>query len=460
MKTKRLVFLIVTLLILQLVFTLNIEVALANEGEQLEQIDKIFASDGTEGDYFGDSSAIYGDILVVGAPHAGNGNSSGSVYVYNLSSENISESEIILTASDGETYDNFGCSVAIYEDILVVGAYCYRFEDQDLADDPAGAVYIYDLSASSIAESEVQLIASNINDYYAFGYKVAIFGDKVAVCAVQDSNTAAVYVYDLTAMDINESEIMLTANDGEYTLGFGTDIAIYGDRLVIGSPYATVNNETHSTGAAYLYDLSATDINSSRITIAASDGSTSDTFGTSVALQGDKLAVSSDPSERANAVHVYDLSSENIAESEIILSTNDFGHNMISTAIFDDIVVVGLPLTSSEDGTEITGAVYIYNLSEANVADSRIIFTESDVVSCDMFGDTVSLSYDKLIIGAPKNENTGSVYLYKWRQKTWWETVRDFPIISIGLPIGAIIAITILYKILRKSRTSKTQLDM
>ena len=72
------------------------------------------ASDGDAGNEFGYSVAIDGDTLVVGAykDNNANGDRSGSTYIFIRSGTNWRE-EAKLTASDGAANDWFGKDVAI-----------------------------------------------------------------------------------------------------------------------------------------------------------------------------------------------------------------------------------------------------------------------------------------------------------------------------------------------------------
>ncbi|EJK75830.1 hypothetical protein THAOC_02436, partial [Thalassiosira oceanica] len=79
---------------------------------------KLRAPDGEDGDNFGESVAIYGDAIVVGAR---SDDRSGSAYVFVRRGESWTQAK--LSAPDGAGYDRFGESVAIYEDSIVVGAY-------------------------------------------------------------------------------------------------------------------------------------------------------------------------------------------------------------------------------------------------------------------------------------------------------------------------------------------------
>jgi len=83
------------------------------------------ASDAAEGDWFGYSVSISGDVAVIGAPWDDDGGAdSSSAYVFEKPPggwENMTETAK-LTASDGATYDEFGCSVSISGDVVMIGA--------------------------------------------------------------------------------------------------------------------------------------------------------------------------------------------------------------------------------------------------------------------------------------------------------------------------------------------------
>lgn len=91
----------------------------------LQHTAKLVASDGALGDNFGYSVAIDGDTIVVGARYDDDkGSNSGSVYVFGWNGGTSSWSQQQkLTASDGASSDYFGFSVAISGDVIVVGVY-------------------------------------------------------------------------------------------------------------------------------------------------------------------------------------------------------------------------------------------------------------------------------------------------------------------------------------------------
>jgi len=97
-------------------------------GATYAEIAKLTASDGAAEDRFGQSVAIDGDTVVIGAYQDDDGGSaSGSAYVFRTSDGGATYDQVAkLTASDAASNDFFGCSVAIAGDTIVVGARQYN----------------------------------------------------------------------------------------------------------------------------------------------------------------------------------------------------------------------------------------------------------------------------------------------------------------------------------------------
>ena len=110
----------------------SVYVLRAGDGEELF---KLTASDGAAGNFFGESLAIDGDTVVVGA--RGDNNVTGAVYVFRASD---GAQLAKLTASDGATDDRFGYSVAIDGGTVVIGAYG---DDDAAVGRDSGSVHVF-----------------------------------------------------------------------------------------------------------------------------------------------------------------------------------------------------------------------------------------------------------------------------------------------------------------------------
>lgn len=159
------------------------------------------------GDEFGTSVAVHGDTVVVGAPKEDSdgvvpdaasdesASDAGAAYVFARSGTTWSE-QAYLKASDVDAGDEFGVSVAVHGDTVVVGA---RSEDSgatgvdgDDADDAAlgaGSAYLYARSGATWSR-RAYLKASNTGAQDAFGHAVALDAASVVVGANLEDSAA------------------------------------------------------------------------------------------------------------------------------------------------------------------------------------------------------------------------------------------------------------------------------
>jgi len=155
---------------------------------------KLTASDGAVNDLFGISVAIAGDTIVVGAQgDDDNGTGSGSAYLFMRTGLTWTQ-QAKLTASDAAASDHFGNSVAIAGDTIVVGAI---FDDDSGTE--SGSAYVFTRAGTTWTE-QAKLTASDgaANDW--FGTSVAIAGDTIVVGAIFNkdngtSNGSALFLY-------------------------------------------------------------------------------------------------------------------------------------------------------------------------------------------------------------------------------------------------------------------------
>ena len=153
---------------------------------------KLVASDGAAGNRFGFSIAISGNTAVIGAPwDDDNGDYSGSAYVFDVTT---GQELFKLTASDGAEGDRFSHSVAASGNIAVIGA----FKDDDKAQD-TGSAYLFDITTG---QELAKLTASDGAALDFFGRPVAISGNTAVIGAPYDdgnsTDSGSAYVFGLT----------------------------------------------------------------------------------------------------------------------------------------------------------------------------------------------------------------------------------------------------------------------
>jgi len=329
------------------------------------------ASDGENGDIFGTSVGISGNVIVVGASDDGDGACSGSAYLFEKPTGEWKDmtQTAKLTASDGTNYDYFGCSVSISGNVLIIGAY--------YDDNGKGTAYVFEKPANGWATmtQTAKLTASDRTDGDFFGSKVGIFGNVIVIGAERDDNIGSVYVFEKPAIGwINMTQTAkLTSSDGVLYDNFGSSISISGELIVVGANAANYN------GTAYVYKktgIAWTDMTQTA-KLVASDGATYDNFGCSVSISGDLIVVGAEADQdkgfSTGAAYVFKKpeggwvnmnQSTKIGYSEAS-SNKRFG---CSVSISGNLVVVGA--SENRNSSKESGSAYLFQLCYLNDSES------------------------------------------------------------------------------------------
>jgi hypothetical protein len=208
---------------------------------------RLQASDGEPDEYFGNSVAIFDDTIVIGAPNDNEGGiGAGAAYVYKRNGQFWYE-ETKLIASDAESYDQFGESVDVESNTIVVGSYAY-------GDTDTGAVYVYKWDGVAWNE-EAKLLADNPMPGATLGESVVISNDTIAAGAQQDGENreGSVHIFKFNGSSWTERAVV-TVSEGAYQDKFGNTVAIKEDTLVAGAYHSSTVD--YLSGSVYVYILS------------------------------------------------------------------------------------------------------------------------------------------------------------------------------------------------------------
>jgi hypothetical protein len=301
---------------------------------------ELIAGDGTSGDEFGASVALYGDTALVGAPfHTVNGNSGqGVVYVFARSGTTWSQ-QAILTA--GTSLDEFGSSVALSGDTALVGALGSTVGGNS----SRGAAYVFTRSGTSWTQQQ-QLTAGDggASDY--LGSSVALDGDTALIGAPSHNLEGAAYVFARSGTSWGQQG-ELTAADGALGSDFGCSVALSGDSALVGAWNHAVGS-TAPQGAAYVFTRSSTTW-SQQAELTAKDAGGADAFGASVALAGDTALVGAyahlvNGNPGQGAAYVFTRSGTNWTQQQELMTAGDgaYGDDFGSAVALDsDTALVG-----------------------------------------------------------------------------------------------------------------------
>ncbi|RMH30496.1 MAG: hypothetical protein D6692_02285 [Planctomycetota bacterium] len=242
-------------------------------------------------DVFGSSVAIDGDTLVVGAPLDNQGGilDRGTVSVYRRDS--VSGQwvlERVLVAPDANPDGQFGFSLAIDGDRLVVGSIGSNAQGNG-----AGAAYVFERNLGGPGQwgLAATLRGSDIDANDQFGYSVTVDGDRVVVGANKKDRdglfAGAVFVFERDGAGVWSEAATFRADNPVNLQEFGSSVSLAGDTLLVGA-MRTPASLGSPGGAAFVYARDAQtgvwSLADTISTIAPGDG---DLLGSSVAIRPD-----------------------------------------------------------------------------------------------------------------------------------------------------------------------------
>ena len=329
-----------------------------------------------------------------------------------------------LLASDGSSGQAFGVSTAIDGDVAVVGA---SFDDQKGTN--AGAAYVYRFDGTQWVEDQ-KLLASDGAAADGFGAAVSISGNVAVVGSPYNNGTnfksGAAYVYRYDGASWIQEQKLLAFDGGGILDGFGESVGISGDAIVVG---ARSNDAVAlNAGAAYVYrDLGAGWAPEQKLI--APDGAASDFFGAALAISGDVIVVGvrGDDDFGPNTGSAWVFGHDGaawLAEQKLLASDagllDNFGGDSISVS--GDVILIGA--RGDDDNGSSAGAAYVYRDDGASWVEEQKLLA-SDGAADDWFGAAVSVSGDTAVIGAYYNDdigfNTGAAYAFEYDGATWVE---------------------------------------
>ncbi len=392
-------------------------VARVSETVTLPGSGKLTAGDGTAGDLFGRSASVSGARAIVGATgDRNNGVITGSAYVFEKGAEGSWTQVSKLLASDGAANDGFGISVSISGNRAIAGA---LNADGD-ATDP-GAAYVFERVSSGVWTQVQKLAASDAADNDTFGTSVSMSGDRAIVGNTNDddggNNSGAAYIFDRSS-DGTWTQTKLLASDGASLDEFGASVSMSEDRAVV-SAIGDDDNGLNS-GSAYVFDRNSEGAWSQSAKLIPEDGTAAHSFGISVSVSGDIAVVGADGDgdngTRAGAAYVFERSTDDGTWAEVSkLTASDaeardtFGRYV---SVSGNRIVVGAEING--DNGAGSGSAYMFERNSDGAWSETTKLLAGDGVAGDLFGGSVAISGNTAVIAAPGDDTgRGSVYVYE-----------------------------------------------
>jgi MYXO-CTERM domain-containing protein len=335
-------------------------------GATWTQQQKLLPADGAAGDFFGYAVAVSGDTAVLGARGDDDlGSSSGSAYVFTRSGVTWSQQQKLLSG-DGLASDQFGFAVAIAGDTVVVGA----IGDDDVGSN-AGSAFVFTRAGVTWSQ-QAKLLAADGAASDSLGIAVAVVNDTAVIGSYLDDDLGAdsgsAYVFTRAGVTWTQ-QAKLLASDGLPGDNFGRSVAVVGDTVLVGA-YNDDDNGL-SSGSAFVFTRAGVTW-SQQAKLLASDGVASDNFGFSVALSGDTAVVGArydddNGTDSGSAYAFTRVGAVWIQQSKLLASDGSTSDNLgTSVALAVDTAVMGAP-TDNHNGTAgvDSGSAYVFVLKKA-----------------------------------------------------------------------------------------------
>ncbi|MGQ0621416.1 MAG: Calx-beta domain-containing protein [Panacagrimonas sp.] len=231
----------------------------------------------------GDTAAI----PVTGQP-SGDDHDAGRVYVFRRTNGVWSREQIIVGPPD--TFDHFGCAVAVEGNTLLIGA----LGDDIAGRNSQGSAYVYVRDAGTWA-AQAKLVAAEGRELDSFGFDVALSGERALIGAPSGGleNNNAAYVFVRSGTTWMQEARLLPPSGGNPGKHFGEAVAISGDTAVVGAWTDDLGRRTtisNPPGSATVFVRTGSTW-SRQARLIASRPTENPGFGISVSLQGDTALV-------------------------------------------------------------------------------------------------------------------------------------------------------------------------
>jgi hypothetical protein len=312
----------------------------------------------------------------------------------------------------------------------------------------SGASSEYNLIIERAGTQTAYVKASNTGETDNFGVSVAMSGDTLVVGSFNEdsaaktvdgdqtdnslSNAGAAYVFVQKGSQW-EQQAYLKVSDSAVSDHLGARVAIEGDTIVLGtfrSDGRTVESPNRP-GAAYVFTRTAGKWTQTA-RLAGSDGSAADMFGSALRLSGDTIAIGAPRDGGDGSVYVFTRSGADWKQTAKLkpspaVAGTDFGFSLDLSA---DTLIVGAPRDNRP--LDQAGAAYIFVRNGADWPLQQRITADAPASGAS-FGYSVAVHGDRAFAGAPRAQSLadplvtvtpGEVFEWKRAGGAWSQSQR------------------------------------
>ncbi|KAG9392748.1 FG-GAP repeat [Carpediemonas membranifera] len=289
----------------------------------------------------------------------------------------------------------------------------------DNIDTFSGAAFVFVRSGASW-QQEAWLNGTDAATSDAFGFSTDVSGDIAIIGAIgdDDNGTDSGTAYVFTRDGTWSQTTKLYGPDTTEGDAFGTEVAIDGNSIIVGAP-----NNANATGAAYVFTMDGDWAIEG--TLRATDANTSDLFGTSVDIDGDTAVVGAvqEGETFAGSAYVF-VRTNGVWSQQAKLTADDAAEGDMfgaSVAITGDHVLVGAP-AASVDSVMSAGAVYYFNRTDSTWSQcAKLVASDNSANDNAYFGTSVAVEGSVAVVGAYWADSmAGAAYTFTMSENGTW----------------------------------------
>jgi len=344
-------------------------------------------------DGFGMSAMESRGQVLVGAPYAnGAGQDAGQTYLFNDRGQLVHTYNIPIVTPGAL----FGQSVALTEQRVIVGAPHGR----DAVRTQTGAVYVFDRKTTAL-----RFTLDNPHPTSGvFGHDLAVEGNRILVGDPQAStstvfHTGAAYLFDETTGTLQRT-LHSMADDAKLPTQFGHAVALVGQSILVSAPFGHVDH--HKAGVVSLYNAKTGTLIR---TFEPPNPSDSLRFGWALAANNRVVLIGAigfhDRYREEGVAYLFDVQSGEFLHILHNPSPTERARFGQSVALLDDYLVIAAPSDRIlETGKIEGGVVYVFDQATGKLLHRFGGLLPSTGAS-DVFGEMLFAHGNRLVVGAP-----------------------------------------------------------
>jgi hypothetical protein len=281
--------------------------------------------------------------------------------------------------------------------------------------------------------SETQkLVSTDRAAFDSFGISVSIDGNYAIIGAFQEdedelggntiNNSGAAYIFEKNPSGNWLQGQKIVASDRSLSDSFGISVAINGDYLIVGSRYddedETGGNTLSNAGSAYIFERDINNVWIEKQKIVANDRGVNDLFGNSVSISDDSIVVgswqnntdsnNSNFKQDAGAAYIFERDVNNIWNQTQKITSSHRGEDDLfgnSVSIDGNYLIVGAyredeDLTETNNWLSNAGAAYVFLRDVSGSWSQTDKLIPSDRATDDLFGGGVAINGNSIVVSA------------------------------------------------------------